>query len=253
MPAAVRVSAGPVTGILATLADLVIAEPLIFVLAPAGALPQGATSLEALIQAQAAGPSSGFALRIFSAGSSTNTDLTLLPWDGRLTGDQRRSSDGSQLLCDALVVDIDPDQHWLGVYASDASDPERFHSLDQVPLSELSNASCWFYPTHDGRFLSWERHLQLSLQPGAIAPGPEGFNPLPYARSRLTVLWSLLADNSRLTCVGLTYGGQRLDWPLHSPTPAPIATWSAFQIDSSADPSLVVAESRQVGVADVAG
>ena len=252
MPAAVRVIGSSRTGTRQTFAAPIISAPLIFVLASAGALPQGDTSLEALTQAQASGPSSGFGLRIFSR-ANPGPELGLLPWDGRLTGDQRRNSDGSQLLCDALVVGIDPELHWLGVYACNPSDPKRFHSLDQVPLSELSNASCWFYPTHDGRYLSWERRLQLSLQPGTIAPGPEGFNPLPYARSRLTVLWSLLADNTSLTCVGLTYGGQRLDWPVHNQTPGPIATWTHVQVDSAADPSLVVGEECQVGMVEAAG
>lgn len=216
-------------------------------LAPAGALPKGDTSLEALTQAQASGPGSGFALRIFSGGT-TISPLGLLPGDGRLTGDQRRNSDGNQLLCDALVVGIDPEQHWLGVYGSSADNPERLHCLDQVALSELSNASCWFYPTHDGHYLSWERGLQLSLQPGTIAPGAKGFSLLPYARTRLTVLWSLLADNTTLTCVGLTYGGQRLDWPLLTQIPAPFATWSHVRIDTAADPSLVVGESCRVAV-----
>ena len=28
--------------------------------------------------------------------------------------------------------------------------------LDCVALSELCNATCWLYPTHNGSFLSWE-------------------------------------------------------------------------------------------------
>jgi len=87
--------------------------PLIFVLAPAPELPDATSSQEALQRAQAAGPSSGFALRIFNRGAA-HPDLGLLPVDGRLTGEQRRSSDGTQLLCDALVVRIDPQHHWLG-------------------------------------------------------------------------------------------------------------------------------------------
>jgi hypothetical protein len=84
-----------------------------------------------------------------------------------------------------------------------------------VALSELSNATCWFYPTHDGTFLSRERGLGLSLQPGLIVVCPDELNLEPYDRGRISVLWSLLGDNASLTCVGLTYAGQRLDWPLH--------------------------------------
>jgi hypothetical protein len=213
--------------------------PLIFVVAPATQLPEGATSLEDLQAAQAAGPASGFALRIFSRGAE-HPDLGGLPLDGRLTGDQRRSSDGTQLLCDALIVRIEPQHHWLGIYQGVPNDPPSLQCLDRVALSELSNANCWFYPTHDGTFLSWEGGLQLTLQPGSIADDPEELSRAPYERSRISVLWSLLGDDASLTCVGLTYGGQRLDWPLRALSPEPMATWSRFRVDSQADHSLVV-------------
>jgi len=45
-----------------------------------------------------------------------------------------------------------------------------------VALSELSNATCWFDPTHDGTLLSWERGLGLSLQPGLIVDYPDELN-----------------------------------------------------------------------------
>jgi hypothetical protein len=32
----------------------------------------------------------------------------------------------------------------------------------------------------------------------------------PFERSRISTLWSLLADAASLTCVGIPYGGQRL-------------------------------------------
>ena len=90
-------------------------ESLIFVIATAAQLPQASTCLEVLQEAQATGPSTGFALRIFSKGAE-HSDLGLLPVDGLLTGEQRRSSDGTHLLCDALVALIEPQHHWLGVY-----------------------------------------------------------------------------------------------------------------------------------------
>ena len=213
--------------------------PLIFVLAPAPELPDATSSQEALQRAQAAGPSSGFALRIFNRGAA-HPDLGLLPVHGRLTGEQRRSSDGTQLLCDALVVRIDPQHHWLGVYQGDPEDPTCLQRLDRVALSELSNATCWFYPTHEGTFLSWERGLRLSLQLGSIADCPEELSSAPYERSQISVLWSLLGDDASLTCVGLTYGGQRLEWPPQSLSSEPMATWGRFRVDSQADPSLVV-------------
>ncbi len=213
--------------------------PLIFVVAPAPQLPDETTSLEELQQAQAAGPSTGFALRIFSRGAE-HPDLGLLPVDGRLTGEQRRSSDGTQLLCDALVIRIEPQHHWLGVYQGDSEDTTCLRCLDRVALSELSNATCWFYPTHDGTFLSWERGLRLSLQPGSIADCPEELSSAPYERSRISVLWSLLGDDASLTCVGLTYGGQRLEWPPLSLSSESMATWGRFRVDNQAEQSLVV-------------
>ena len=213
--------------------------PLLFVVAPAPQLPDSTTGLEELQRAQTAGPSTGFALRIFSRGAE-HPDLGRLPLDGRLTGDQRRSGDGTQLLCDALMVHIEPQHHWLGVYQANPETPTNLECRDRVALSELSNATCWFYPTHDGTFLSWERGLRLSLQPGSIADCPEDLGAAPYERSRISVLWSLLGDDASLTCVGLTYGGQRLDWPLRSLNPEPMATWGRFRVDSQADHSLVV-------------
>lgn len=213
--------------------------PLIFVVASALELPDTATSVEVLRQVQAAGPSTGFALRVFSRGAE-HPDLGLLPVDGRLTGEQRRSSDGTQLLCDALVVRIEPRHHWLGVYQGTPEDPTCLQCLDRVALSELSNATCWFYPTHDGTFLSWERGLRLTLKPGSIVDCPEELSSTPYERSRMTVLWSLLGDDASLTCVGLTYGGQRLVWPLQTLSYDPMATWGRFRVDDQADESLVV-------------
>ncbi|MCP9804728.1 hypothetical protein KBY75_14275 [Cyanobium sp. T1G-Tous] len=188
--------------------------PLIFVVAPALQLPDATTSHEVLQQAQAAVPSTGFALRIFNRGAE-HPDLELLPLDGRLTGEQRRSSDGTQLLCAALVVRIEPRHHWLGVYQGDPEDPTCLRCLDRVALSELSNATCWFYPTHDGTFLSWERGLHLTLKPGSIVDCPEELSSAPYDRSLISVLWSLLGSD-------------------------PMATWGRFRVDNQAEHSLVV-------------
>ena len=213
--------------------------PLIFVVAPATQLPEATTSLEDLQLAQASGPSTGFSLRIFNRGA-VHPDLGGLPVDGSLTGEQRRSSDGTQLLCDALILRIEPQHHWLGVYQGEPEDPTSLQCLDHVALSELSNATCWFYPTHTGTFLSWERGLGLSLRPGSIVDCPDDLNQEPYDRSRISVLWSLLGDNASLTCVGLTYAGQRLDWPLQSRRFEPLATWGRFRVDCQADTNLVV-------------
>jgi hypothetical protein len=212
---------------------------LIFIIAPATQLPQGFTSFEGLQEVQTHGPSTGFALRIFSHGSAY-PDLGQLPLDGRLTGEQRTNRDGTQLLCDAVVVHFEPQHHWLGVYGKHPNDLSELRCLDRVALNELSNATCWFYPTHDGTFLSWERGLELSLQPGLVASSPGKLNEEPYDRSNVSVLWSLLGDDASLTCVGLTYGGQRLEWPLQSHRFEPLATWARFRVDSQADSSLLV-------------
>lgn len=228
-----------------TAAAMAMIPPLIFVLAPATQLPQGSTSLAALQEAQAAGPSTGVSLRIFSRGAA-HQNLGLLPVDGLLTGEERRNSEGTQLLCDAMVICIEPQHHWLGVYRDDPENPSGLQCLDRVALSELSNSTCWFYPTHDGSYLSWERCLRLSLEPGSMVDGPEELRRKPYDRGQISVLWSLLGDNASLTCVGLTYGGQRLDWPLRSSSPEPLATWGRFRVDGLADTSLVVEDCRTV-------
>jgi len=135
---------------------------------------------------------------------------------------------------------LTPSTTGSGVYQGDPEDPTCLQRLDRVALSELSNATCWFYPTHEGTFLSWERGLRLSLQLGSIADCPEELSSAPYERSQISVLWSLLGDDASLTCVGLTYGGQRLEWPPQSLSSEPMATWGRFRVDSQADPSLVV-------------
>lgn len=69
---------------------------------------------------------------------------------------------------------------------------------------------------------------------------PDELNQQPYDRSRIFVLWSLLGDNASLTCVGLTYAGQRLDWPFRSRRFEPLAYWGRFRVDCQADTCLVV-------------
>jgi hypothetical protein len=57
----------------------------------------------------------------------------------------------------------------------------------------------------------------------------------------------LLKDDDSLTSVGITYGGQRVEWRLQILKAEPLATWSCFQVDSQVTPSLVVAASEVVG------
>jgi hypothetical protein len=219
--------------------------PLIFVVAPTAYLPTATTSSAALEAVQARGPATGFSLRIFNRGRE-HADLGQLPLDGSLTGDQRRSSDGTQLLCDALVPRIEPSLHGLGIYRADGQQADQCHCLDHFSLNEASNATCWFYPTHDGTYLSWERGINLTLAPGRVADCPPDLLSAPYDRSRIAVLWSLLGDDASLTCVGITYGGQRIDWPVRALTPEPVATWGRFRVDSQADTTLVVEDCLSV-------
>jgi hypothetical protein len=51
------------------------------------------------------------------------------------------------------------------------------------------------------------------------------------------VLWSLMADDHALTCVGLTWRRQRIAWPLVSEVQEKLATWTEFTIDSMAETS----------------
>jgi hypothetical protein len=183
-----------------------MAHPLFFVLAPAAALPSEPTTLAGLQAAQDRGPAGGFSLRVFSAGRGP-ADLGQMPVDGRLTGDGRRSGDGTQHLCDAVIPLIEPQLPWLGIYRAVDGDGEQLHCLDRFALSEPGNETCWFYPTHDGTFLSWERGLRLSLSPGTVVDCPDELRSVPYDRGRISVLWSLLGDDASLTRVGLTYGG----------------------------------------------
>lgn len=93
--------------------------PLIFVVAPAPA-----TCCDHLTGGASAGASRKALHRFRSAdlqSGCAHPDLGLLAVDGRLTGEQRRSSDGTQLLCDALVVQIEPQHRRLGVCHGDPS------------------------------------------------------------------------------------------------------------------------------------
>lgn len=231
-----------------TTADAAMESPLVFVLAPEAALPGASPTLAALAEAQRLGPRQGFALRLFSTGRHPGWDLSSLPADGGLTGTARRSADGCQRICDALIPDFDPTHHWLGVYQAAPGEPgpDALRCLDRLALNQAINETCWFYPTHDGSYLSWTRSHDLALSPGQIADPPAGLEQAPYARSQLRLLWSLLGDATDLTCVGLTYGGQRIDWPVQLTGTAAEGTWTRFRVDSSATVPLLVEESRTV-------
>ncbi len=162
-----------------------------------------------------------------------------------------------RLICDAVVPHLEPRSHWVGVYAlmgtASAEPPassrptarhpaqalrvEAVRCLDRFPLREADNETCWFYPTDDGTFLAWENQRRVETLPGFLPERPLQSEPVSFQRSDLRVLWSLMADDLALTCVGLTYRGRRIEWPVQRSQSEPFATWTAFRIDSSAESS----------------
>ena len=218
-------------------------HPLVFVIAPASFLPDGEASWDALRAAQRLGPGGAFALRLFTAADTAAENLSQLPWEGAL--ELQSNNQPRRLICDAVIPQFDPRSNAIGVYQR-CSDAETFRCLDRFPLTEASNETCWFYPTHDGTFLSWERALAIALEPGGVAAEAQLTTITTYERSQLTLLWSLLADDLSLTCVGLTYGGQRIEWPQAHSNPEPMATWSLFTVDTQSDVALTVEASQTV-------
>ena len=212
-----------------------MAHPLVFLIAPLAQLPEGETSWAALRGLPS--PCTGFSLRLFSAAETETSDLAGLPWNGQL--DPGGGSAMRRLICDAVIPHFHPEANAIGVYQR-SPHSEVLRCLDRFALQEAENETCWFYPTHDGRFLSWEREEVLSLEPGVAASETEAALPKNYERSQLALLWSLLADDESLTCVGLTYGGQRIEWGQHLGQPAREARWSLFSVDTEAEVSLTV-------------
>jgi hypothetical protein len=204
------------------------AGTLRFLLAPADALAADQLSSADLAIVQGQGVTSASALRIV-----VSHDL-----GGRF-----------QRVCDAITPSFEPERLWLGVYQASPALPSHWQRLDCFPLSEARNESCWFYPTHDGHYLSWQRQLQVNLAPGQVAePAPESdaATTEDYSREAIALLWSLLADDTSLTCVGLTYAGRRIDWPLSHSQWAPSASWCTFSVESSRDQPLIVHSRREV-------
>jgi hypothetical protein len=149
-----------------------------------------------------------------------------------------------RLLCDAVIPRFDAVRLWLHVHLLDFSDadpssdtPLGFRWLDAVPLQQLSNETCWFYPTEDGRYLASERSCAVRFGAGVLAEPMSVNQPWSYDRGDLRLLWSLMADDDDLSCVGLTYQRRRIEFPRQAEDPAPSVTWSSFRVDGMADPS----------------
>ncbi|MEX0588038.1 MAG: hypothetical protein WD136_02175 [Cyanobium sp.] len=233
---------------------------LAFVLSRDGQLPGDVVDWPGLVAAQIKGVDSGRALRLFRLPESWQGSLDELVATGcaSIKGDDPlpKNPERRSLICDAVVPQLDISSLWIGVYAlsgparpgdqapSPASDfqsfqPECVELLDCFPLGEAANETCWFYPTDNGTYLCWENRINLGLLPGWLPEQGGQETPIAYDRGEVHVLWSLMADDPALTCVGLTYQRRRIEWPLGSSTPEPSATWTCFEVDTMADPSYI--------------
>jgi hypothetical protein len=210
------------------------------------------------VEAQRQGLRSGTQLRLFRVSQPDRADLKALAETGALkdSGDQPFPQESAaQVLCDALVPLIEPRSLWLGVYQVSGSLLERSEGesagrprglpllvdsvqcLDRYPLLEAANETCWFYPTENGRYLGWENRRIIQTLPGHLPDRPPQPNPMAYSHGDVHVLWSLMADDLALTCVGLTYRRQRIEWPLVAEMPENLSTWTEFEVDSMAESS----------------
>jgi hypothetical protein len=209
----------------------------VFVLAPSGVLPLEPSGWGDLAEAQRRSFESGRRLRMYRVHDDAGAGL-----------EQLIASEvaGQSPFCDALVPDFRVDSLSLGIYEARGHLSERrtpaplasieletLRCLDQVPLQEVQNEACWFYPTEDGSYLCWSNRRQVRSRLGRLPDRPPTTEPLAYRRDRLRLLWSLMADEEQLTCVGLTYNHQRIDWPLEREEPHPSCSWTWFRIDST--------------------
>jgi hypothetical protein len=245
-----------------------MAHALVFVLAPQVSLPGDRCIWEDLMAAQRQGVGSGRALRLFRVPEDDHHSLEDLVSSGQadaggadpydlLSPDPCQevpaSSDGGsaaprRMICDAVVPHFDTKTLWLGAYqisgpslAASSGHPadqivvETITCLDHFPLREADNETCWFYPTENGEYVCWENQRRLELMPGYPAERSVQEDPVPYQRGDMQLLWSLMADDQSLTCVGLTYQRRRIEWPIIGSDPEPFATWTSFRVDSMAD------------------
>jgi hypothetical protein len=211
----------------------------LFVLAPSGDLPLEPAGWEELAALQSRSIREAERVRLFALPEAWSGSLNELIQSGIAAGAP---------FCDALVPALDTDALSLGVYelqgsplAGGGEEPaaslqaDAIRCLDQVPLREVPNEACWFYPTEDGAYLSCTGRRSVRLRPGYLPDRPPTKEPLAYHRSRLRLLWSLMADDREMTCVGLTYGRRRIDWPVEREEADPTAQWTWFTVDTSAE------------------
>jgi hypothetical protein len=157
-----------------------MADSLLFVLAPAPGLPQGSITRAELVDAQAKGLEQVLALRIFACPSDWSGSLETLVEAGlahsggadpfgaspsALLGSEPPAPPRERSLrCDAVVPVLDAANLCLGIYAQAMDQPaassgqiqDQVQWLGCLPLAEIENETCWFYPTENGRYLSWQ-------------------------------------------------------------------------------------------------
>lgn len=156
------------------------------------------------------------------------------------------SSPAWRLLCNATIPRFTAERLWLSVYdlesedASPQAEPRQLRLLDSFPLAAAANETCWFFPTDDGRYLSCATNEQVRCLPGFTPEQRFSDTPFAYDRAGIKVLWSLMADEESLRCVGLTYERRRVDFPLIERQRSVDTTWLAFQVDSQAEQPLQV-------------
>lgn len=234
-----------------------MAHRLVFLLAPRSALPEAGAGWQDLLESQSQSLGSGIYLRLFPAQGDWGGSLDDLIIAGKadVSGqnpfakvDCHPNAETSNSLCNTLIPYIEPKLLWLGVYkvggrSIDTSkaypcqslDIDSVECLDQFPLRDASNETCWFYPTEEGRYLSWEKRTRIKLKPGFLPDLREQDEINDYKRSEIHLLWSLMADDKSLTCVGLTYKKRRIEWPLIEVQPEPFATWRSFRVDYNSE------------------
>ncbi|TVS01461.1 MAG: hypothetical protein EA413_13925 [Cyanobium sp. PLM2.Bin73] len=235
----------------------------VFVLAPGPDLPLEPAGWSALAQLQGHWVDEAERVRLFPLAAD---------WQGSLDELLGGGAPPMRPICDALVPGWAVESLSLGVYELEGSlasgggesgggassgetsgeDPtaglqvEAIRCLDQVPLRDVHNEACWFYPTEDGAYLSARGPRAVRFRPGYLPDRPPTTEPLDYHRSRLRLLWSLLADDTEMTCVGLTYNNRRIDWPLEREEPQPRCDWAWFTVDSTAESPYREIESRRI-------
>ncbi|MBC1260599.1 hypothetical protein FQK07_04830 [Synechococcus sp. BSF8S] len=196
--------------------------------------------------------SSALALRILRCPPAWSGSLDELVQNGLATAacedpfacDPSFPAPSQRLLCDAVIPRFEPTRlwlqvHWLQYEAGQLRDqtPGQWQRLDAVPLQQLCNETCWFYPTEDGHYLASESCRDVRFAPGVLAEAVTQTDPYSYDRGELRLLWSLMADDENLSCVGLTYQRRRIEFPRLTEHPSFNATWTSFRVDGMADPS----------------